>query len=373
PESRSVPGQFGSPGASRQCRRRDGGDPSRATGRRRLPLRARDRRGDSAVPRSRDRERRGRDRRHRPFRGGARGARAVCDRGRRRARRDRRLHVRERAPPDRRDRPLRARAAVPGARARRRGRANLPALAARRARVPPDRAPDLRLQRPRDRPCGTVGLRARRRSAEGVLPRRRVAGRRPLRARSRRSRLMDAERIVHEARAAVAAGREPDWAELERRIRDEAGDAAEAERALGGLARVATVWRARAARPPEPPPRRPRERATLAAKPTITGTIDVRREVEGEAHLLVWDRDASVLEWEVRISERLDARSPYTVREERLLPGETTRLALDVDGGALRIHLLGRGRGGRLQRRAMVSGLTRANWHVRFEKRASAA
>lgn len=184
---------------------------------------------------------------------------------------------------------------------------------------------------------------------------------------------MDAERIVHEARAAVAAGREPDWAELERRIRDEAGDAAEAERALGGLARVATVWRARAARPPEPPPRRPRERATLAAKPTITGTIDVRREVEGETHLLVWDRDASVLEWEVRISERLDARSPYTVREERLLPGETTRLALDVDAGALRIHLLGRGRGGRLQRRAMVSGLTRANWHVRFEKRASAA
>jgi hypothetical protein len=37
------------------------------------------------------------------------------------------------------------------------------------------------------------------------------------------------------------------------------------------------------------------------------------------------------------------------------------------------VHVLGRDRGGRLVRRAIVSGLTRESWADRWERRASAS
>jgi hypothetical protein len=40
---------------------------------------------------------------------------------------------------------------------------------------------------------------------------------------------------------------------------------------------------------------------------------------------------------------------------------------------ALRVHLLGRGRGGKLVRRAVMSPLTPESWGERWQRRASAA
>ena len=183
-----------------------------------------------------------------------------------------------------------------------------------------------------------------------------------------------AEQAVHDARAAVAAGREPDWAELEARIRAAGLDAAAAERALAQLRRVATVARARAALAAQPAaPPQTRRRAQPAAKPTLTGNLDVGRELRDDAHVLTWQPDPTVAAWEVRISERADPRSPYEVRDERELPGDATSIDLPVDGGVLRVHVLGRSRAGRLVRRAMISGLGRDNWSTRFERRASAS
>jgi hypothetical protein len=182
-----------------------------------------------------------------------------------------------------------------------------------------------------------------------------------------------AEQVVHDARAEVAAGREPDWAELEARIRAAGLDAAATDRALSQLRRVATVARARAslAAPRVAPP--PRRRVQPVARPTLTGNLDVGRELRDDAHVLTWPADPTVAAWEVRISERADPRSPYEVRDERQLPGDATSVDLPVDGGVLRVHVLGRSRAGRLVRRAMISGLGRDNWATRFERRASAS
>jgi hypothetical protein len=189
----------------------------------------------------------------------------------------------------------------------------------------------------------------------------------------------DVDGIVGEARAAVAAGREPHWEQLERRIRSAGLDADAERRALDRLARIATVHRARSlvAAAPEPPPAAPRRPRggppPLAARPTLSGTIEVRRERRGDEYVLRWPADPSVAAWDVRIGRRADPRSPYVDSETLSLPGDATSIALPLGGDALRVHLLGRGRGGRLVRRALASGLTTENWDARWQRRPSAA
>ena len=195
--------------------------------------------------------------------------------------------------------------------------------------------------------------------------------------------------IIREARAHVAAGRDPNAEALAARIRAaarrerDAGDADPAEidraerRALKQLERIAAVQRARAAlsREPAPAPQaapRPR-RTALKTRATITGNMEVRREGAGDAVVLRWDAAPAVASWEVRVSERPGARPEYVVRETRELPGDATEAELQLGERPLRVHLLGRGRDGRLVRRAIVSALTRENWRDRWERRASAS
>jgi hypothetical protein len=98
--------------------------------------------------------------------------------------------------------------------------------------------------------------------------------------------------------------------------------------------------------------------------------MDVRR---GDGATLTWTREPKVTAWELRISERPDPRGDYAVRETGELPGEATSLELPLGDVPLRVHLLGRDRGGRLVRRAIVSGLTRDTWRDRWQRRASAS
>jgi len=181
--------------------------------------------------------------------------------------------------------------------------------------------------------------------------------------------------ILSEARAAVAAGRDPDWHGLRERIRSAGLEGRELSEALRRLERVGAVHRARrsagksvetAQAPPAPQPARP----LLRTRPTVSGNMEVRR---GRGHVLEWRPLPAVSEWEVRISERPDPRGDYVVREELTLPGTAARLELDLGETPLRVHLLGRARGGRLVQRAIVSALTRAGWETRWERRASAA
>ena len=193
--------------------------------------------------------------------------------------------------------------------------------------------------------------------------------------------------IVGEARALVAAGREVSAEALRLRIRgatralrERGADAAEAERAearaLAELDRVAAVQRARArlareVRPPERPSApAARRRPAIRTRPTVTGNMDVRRAGAG---VLAWDRVPAVVEWEVRLSERSDGARDYAVRETTTLPAEATSFELALGEADLRVHLLGRGRGGRLVRRAIVSGLSAASWDDRWQRRASAS
>jgi hypothetical protein len=195
--------------------------------------------------------------------------------------------------------------------------------------------------------------------------------------------------ILAEARAEVAAGRQPDLAALEQRLRaaSEQGHAAGAaagrdeRRALDQLRRVAAVHRARErlareAAPPQPAPAPSPAgslRSRLRTRPTITGNMDVRREPGDASRRLAWDAAPAVTGWEVRFSERPDPRADYVVRETLALgPGET---AVDVPLGEhpFRVTILGRGRDGRLLRRALISSLTRETWGERWERRASAS
>jgi hypothetical protein len=195
--------------------------------------------------------------------------------------------------------------------------------------------------------------------------------------------------IIREARAHVAAGRDPNADALAARIRAAArrereagGDPAEIDaaerRALKQLERIAAVHRARAAlrrqpadlrEAPRPGPRRP----ALRVRATITGNMEVRAAEAADAVILRWDAAPSVVAWEVRVSERPGARPEYAVRETRELPGDATEAKVELGERPLRVHLLGRGRDGRLLRRAIVSSLTRENWRDRWERRASAS
>jgi hypothetical protein len=182
--------------------------------------------------------------------------------------------------------------------------------------------------------------------------------------------MANADAIIDEARALVAAGATPDWKGLRDRIRALGGDQREA---LRRLERVGAVQRARstvakpAREPAAPAVARP---ALLKTRPTITGNMDVRR---GEGATLTWSRESKVTAWEIRLSERPDPRSDYEVRESGELPGDATSVELPLGDVPLRVHLLGRDRGGRLVRRAIVSGLTRATWGERWQRRASAS
>jgi hypothetical protein len=187
--------------------------------------------------------------------------------------------------------------------------------------------------------------------------------------------------ILDQARASVAAGRTPDWSVLEARVkavrqRPRATARADEEaRALRQLQLLGSVQRARArlatpAAAPRAPARRP---VALRERPAITGNMEVRREMDGTAHVLRWDAAPAVLEWVVRVSERRDARGGYVVREERVLPHGATSVEVPLGANALRVHLLGRGRGGKLVRRAVMSPLTPESWTERWQRRASAA
>jgi hypothetical protein len=183
--------------------------------------------------------------------------------------------------------------------------------------------------------------------------------------------------IVAEARAQVAAGRAPNVEGLEARIAAVAragADARSVEHTRRALQSIASVHRARQrlAREPAPPPAQPpaRRPAALRTKPTISGTLDVRRAPDG--FRLVWDPVAAVSEWEVRFSERPDARSDYVERETLVLGARETSVEVPLGDNPLRVNILGRGRG-RLQRRALISGLTRDGWRDRWQRRASAS
>lgn len=200
--------------------------------------------------------------------------------------------------------------------------------------------------------------------------------------------------IVAEARAHVAAGREANAERLQARVRaagdrerarqDESlhGAIASAERrALQQLDRVLSIARARASlsRDVAPPsggaaPRRlPGRRAPIRTRPTITGNMDARARAEGQSVLLTWKTDATVTAWDVRFSERPDPRGDYVVREERTLPAAATSVELPLGEAPLRVHLHGRGRGDRVVRRALISGLTQESWNDRWQRRPTAS
>ncbi len=184
--------------------------------------------------------------------------------------------------------------------------------------------------------------------------------------------------IIAEARAAVAGRREPDQRALEARIRAAGGDAAAEKRALQQLERVVSVHRARTLvgrEPvaPTPPPPAPSLRTALRTRPTISANMDVRQQRDGDRFVLAWDTAPAIAGWEVRFSERPDARADYEVRETLTLAPEATTVELPLGDNPLRVHLLGRSRDGRLLRRAVISALTRAAWGERWERRASAS
>jgi len=185
--------------------------------------------------------------------------------------------------------------------------------------------------------------------------------------------------ILAEARAAVAGGGAPDVDALSARIRAAGAAPADERRALDQLDRVARVARARAtlaeptpAAPVAPPAAPPRSlRPLLRTRPTITANMDVRREEAGGRHRLVWDVAPGVTAWEVRVSVRPNPRAEYDVRDTQTLPGDATGVDVELGDATVRVHLLGRDRGGRLVRRAVMSGLTAAGWGDRWQRRAS--
>ena len=131
--------------------------------------------------------------------------------------------------------------------------------------------------------------------------------------------------VLAEARAAVAAGREPDEHALRARL---GGD----REALARLARVLAVGRARGlvTRPvPAPAAPPPEPSRLLRTRPAINANMDVRRDGESR---LVWDAVPAVAGWEVRISERPDPRSDYAVRGTHELRADETRIELRPTG-----------------------------------------
>jgi hypothetical protein len=184
------------------------------------------------------------------------------------------------------------------------------------------------------------------------------------------------DELLDEARAAVAAGRDPDWRDLRARIHAAAPDERTSRDALARLERIAAVHRARRVRTTGEPaaPAAPSRPTLLRTRPTLTGNMDLGRDRSGGTFLLSWPGERTVERWELRISQRFDPRGDYEVVEARELPGEATVVEVPLRADAqLRVHLLGRSRDGRLLRRAIASGLTLESWDERFRRRPSAA
>jgi hypothetical protein len=183
---------------------------------------------------------------------------------------------------------------------------------------------------------------------------------------------MDAEltAILDEARAQIARGEEPDHRALAARLEALPGH----DRALAQLNRLLAVARAkRALAPPQPvmTPTAPRPREVYRARPTITANMTVRAREHGGAVVLEWQAAKGVDAWDARIADRADARSPYTDRETVNLT--EAKLELDLDDLPKRISITGRNAAGRIVQRAVISGLTTANWRQKWQQRASAS
>jgi hypothetical protein len=184
--------------------------------------------------------------------------------------------------------------------------------------------------------------------------------------------------IIDEARAAIADGRQPDARALETRIRSAAKrHEASPTRPLKQLERVLAIHRARGAlaRAPAAPqaPTSPQRRPAIRTRPTITGNMEAHRKKGAEGFVLAWDAAADVTAWEVRISERPDARQDYAVRDTLKHAANETSVELPLGDRSVRVHVLGRNRGGKLVRRAVISGLTADSWNERWQRRASAS
>src|SRR5262249_2255231 len=178
--------------------------------------------------------------------------------------------------------------------------------------------------------------------------------------------------ILGEARAQVAAGRAPNVEGLEVRLaaaaRSTGVDAAAVDSARRSLRSIGAVHRSRAvvARDPARPRAAQRGapaalRARPPARPTVTGSLGVRR-ADGDGFRLAWDAVPVVTEWEVRFSERADARSEWVEGEKLVLGGDETGVELPLGNALLRVNIIGRGRGGRLHRRGLLSGVVRQDW-----------
>ncbi len=188
--------------------------------------------------------------------------------------------------------------------------------------------------------------------------------------------------ILAETRGQVAERRQPDREALVRAVREAAVDPGEADAAIASIDRLLAVHRAyaRLAKEPQPPPapaaqepKVPRRFEGFRARPTITGTLELRREDAARGVLLRWDAVVAVRSWEVRISTRPDPRGEWVTREALTLPAETTELAVELDDVPVRVNVIGQARDGRPLRRALVSGLTFANRSEKWERRATAS
>ena len=198
--------------------------------------------------------------------------------------------------------------------------------------------------------------------------------------------------VVDDARAQIAAGRSPSRAVAEARIHAlaepararggtrAAAVAAAEKQALAQLGRVFAVHRARArlSTPGVEAAQPGRTRTAVRTRPTITANMSVHREGGAAGSgagrpRLRWDPAPAVAGWEVRFSERPDARAGYELRETLTLEPGVTSVDVPLGELPLRVHVLGRRRDGRLLRRALISGLTRETWGSRWEQRASAS
>jgi hypothetical protein len=97
----------------------------------------------------------------------------------------------------------------------------------------------------------------------------------------------------------------------------------------------------------------------------------VRARADGDAVTLEWDAVRGVADWDARVADRPDARSPYTDRETRKLT--EPRLELQLSDLPQRVSITGRNAAGRIVQRAVVSGLTAENWRQKWQQRASAS
>ena len=69
------------------------------------------------------------------------------------------------------------------------------------------------------------------------------------------------------------------------------------------------------------------------------------------------------------VAERPDVRRDYVEREERELPGAATELELPLGDNPMRVRIVGKDTRGRLVRRAVLTGVTRETWEMRWQKR----